>query len=222
MVLSLSELAKKFIKVKLFVLNGSELLILSIMARNIEFVLEEKIEKAMGVFWNKGYAGASLADLTEAMELNKSSLYNSFGDKHTLFIKCLKNYGELTKQDYVTAVSRGKTAIDKLGNIIDMIVRLSIERPNSCLGVKTSFELASEDEEVHALIKAGQGQIINIIQSLIEEAQAEGEIKTDRDAYVMAHFVFNSFAGLRQSYIISNHVGLLKKMANELKTFLII
>lgn len=190
------------------------------MARNIEFVPEEKIERAMHVFWCKGYTAASLTDLTKAMQLNKSSLYNSFGDKHTLFKECLKNYSKLAEHDYGSAISKRKSAISNLDKVIDTIVRLSIERPNSCMGVKTAFELASEDKEVQALIKAGNDKTINLIKSLIEQAQSDGDIKSGRDADTMAHFVFNSFAGFRQSYILGNNGKLVRKMGNELKAFM--
>ncbi len=194
--------------------------ICTVMARNIEFIPEEKIEKAMQVFWCKGYTAASLADLTEAMQLNKSSLYNSFGDKHTLFKECLKNYGKLTEKDYAAAIDKGINAISKLDNVIDTIVSLSTERPNSCLGVKTSFELASDDKEVHDLIKVGNDRTIGRIRCLMEQAQSEGDIRTERNVDTMAHFLFNSFSGLRQSFIIYEDAQLVLKMGNELKVFL--
>lgn len=190
------------------------------MARNIEFIPEEKIEKAMEVFWRKGYTATSLSDLTEAMQLNKSSLYNSFGDKHTLFKKCLENYGKLTDQDYSGALNKSNNALEKLYSIIDTIVSLSIKRPNSCLGVKTAFELASDDKEVCAIIKAGNDKTIRRIKSLIEQAQSEGFIKSEKDADTMAHFIFNTFPGLRQSYILYGKAQLVKKMGDELKSFL--
>jgi TetR/AcrR family transcriptional repressor of nem operon len=56
------------------------------MARNREFNEQEAIKRAMDVFWKKGYNGASMRDLTDAMQINSSSLYNSIGDKHKLFV----------------------------------------------------------------------------------------------------------------------------------------
>ncbi len=190
------------------------------MARNIEFIPEEKVSEAMHVFWNKGYTAASLSELTAAMKINKSSLYNSFGNKHTLFKECLKAYGKLVQQDYASAIQKGSNALEKLDNIINKIVEISTERANSCLGVKTSFELASKDKEINAVIKSGNDKTIGLITSLIKEAQINGKIGSNRDAETMAHFVFNSFSGLRQSYIIYGNTKLVKKMGNELKAFL--
>lgn len=190
------------------------------MARSIEFIPEEKIARAMHVFWSKGFAAASLSDLTGAMQLNKSSLYNSIGDKHTLFRECLKAYGRLVEKEYIGAAEQGDNAIQKLDSIIDYIEAISTERDNSCLGIKSSFEVATEDKEIRALIKAGNDKTIALLQSLIKEAQVNGQINTERDADTMAHFIFNSFSGLRQSYIIYGNRKLVKKMAAELKAFL--
>ena len=62
------------------------------MARCVEFNEVEKIEKAMNVFWEKGYNATSMQDLVDAMQINRSSLYNTIGDKHQLFMKCIGNY----------------------------------------------------------------------------------------------------------------------------------
>ena len=59
------------------------------MARNVEFNEENAIQKAMEVFWEKGFNGASLRDLTDAMKINSSSLYNTTGDKQELFVRCV-------------------------------------------------------------------------------------------------------------------------------------
>jgi len=70
------------------------------MARNIEFDEDKAIQKAMAVFWKKGFGGTTMRDLTEAMDINSSSLYNTIGDKHQLFVKCISNY---TKKGMVAA-----------------------------------------------------------------------------------------------------------------------
>lgn len=189
------------------------------MARPTEFIPEEKVIDAMNVFWSKGYTASSLTDLTSAMTINKSSFYNTFGDKFTLFKDCLKSYLELSLQEYVIAAKEGDTPSEKLDKIIDMIVKVTIERENACFSVKSSFELAATDEDIKHMIRSGHDQITGLIRSLIVEAQHHGSINTERDAELMAHFIFNSFAGLRQSFDIYRQVNLVKKMGQELKLF---
>src|SRR5262249_51745137 len=64
------------------------------MGRPTGFSTEKALEAAMRVFWQKGYEGASLTDLTRVMGINRSSMYAAFGDKETLFQKALKRYTE--------------------------------------------------------------------------------------------------------------------------------
>src|SRR5215472_8620817 len=64
------------------------------MGRPREFDEPAALEAAMRVFWEKGYEGTSLDDLTAAMGINRSSLYSSFGDKEALFGRVMAHYGE--------------------------------------------------------------------------------------------------------------------------------
>jgi len=190
------------------------------MARNIAFIPEEKVEKALQVFWEKGYAGTSLSDLTEIMGLNKSSLYNSFGSKYELFMEVLKAYALITERDYESAVEKGNSAIEKLDGIIDKIVELSTERKNSCLGIMTTFELGAKDKQVRSFLEVEQNKTIHLIESLVLEAQGVGDIDAHRDSAAMSRFIYNTFPGFRQSFIVHTDVKAVEEMASELKLYL--
>ena len=62
------------------------------MPRPKEFIPDDAIEKAMQVFWHKGYEATSMEDLLSAMDLNRGSLYDTFGDKRQLFLKVIDRY----------------------------------------------------------------------------------------------------------------------------------
>ena len=62
------------------------------MARPREFDIDEALERAMDVFWTKGYDGASLQDLLEAMNIARGSLYKAFQDKHSVYLAALDRY----------------------------------------------------------------------------------------------------------------------------------
>jgi AcrR family transcriptional regulator len=64
------------------------------MGRAREFDADEALDRAMTLFWSKGYDGTSLSDLTEAMGINRPSLYAAYGNKQELFRKALERYGE--------------------------------------------------------------------------------------------------------------------------------
>src|SRR5450755_342863 len=71
-----------------------------------EFDIEEALDRALRVFWRKGYEGASLPDLTAAMGINRPSLYAAFGNKEELFRKALDRYTEGTGSVWREALSR--------------------------------------------------------------------------------------------------------------------
>ncbi len=87
------------------------------MGRPRNFEVEEALENAMLVFWEKGYDGASLTDLTEAMNMSRPSMYSIFGNKEELFYKALDRYakgpasfwGEVRKE---TESTKGDRAAD--------------------------------------------------------------------------------------------------------------
>ena len=70
------------------------------MARNKAFEPEERLEKAKCLFWQKGYNATSMQDLVETMGLNRGSIYDTYGDKHSLFLQCLQSYTEGLFEDY--------------------------------------------------------------------------------------------------------------------------
>ena len=62
------------------------------MARPREFDRDGAVERAMSVFWRKGYAATSTDDLLRAMNIGRQSMYDTFGDKHRLYLEALEKY----------------------------------------------------------------------------------------------------------------------------------
>lgn len=115
------------------------------------------VEKAMTVFWQKGFEPASMADLISGMGITRGSLYNAFGGKEQLFVKALliydKNYSRalLAKVD---AVADPKKAIAVLFDTIVTEATTDIGK-KGCLLVNTASELTSRSEEINAIVRTG-------------------------------------------------------------------
>ena len=86
------------------------------MARTVEFNECEIIDKAMNVFWEKGYQATSMQDLVDAMQINRSSIYNTFGDKHQLFMKCISSYFDNAMLEIKEKVAKQSSAKQALIN----------------------------------------------------------------------------------------------------------
>lgn len=183
------------------------------MARNVEFNEQLAISKAMDVFWKKGYNGASMRDLTEAMGINSSSLYNTIGDKHQLFVKCIKHYTESRMEDarnFIQSISSPLKAIEKF---ISASAYTISNEPNSCLAIKTTFEMAATDPEVQKIMKADSDFTYNLILDLVNKAIEKEEISISKDAEMLTDYIINHFTGWHESYIIHQSKIRIQKMA---------
>lgn len=89
------------------------------MARNKDFDQDEVLIKAMNLFWYKGYNGTSMQDLVDGLGISRSSLYGTFGDKHTLFIKSLENYMNSAAEKFRKIVEQGSSAKESIRLMMD-------------------------------------------------------------------------------------------------------
>lgn len=186
------------------------------MARNIEFNEEVAIQKAMEVFWKKGYSGASMRDLTDAMQINSSSLYNSIGDKRQLFVKCIRNYTEGRMAEAKIHVATFKSPLKAIVSFINESVNTILYSNNSCLAIKTTFELAADDKDVQTILKNDSDFTNAFILDLVQKAMANQEINPDEDAEMISEYIVNSFTGWHESYILHRNPIKIKKMAKYL------
>jgi len=186
------------------------------MARNVEFDEERAIQKAMEVFWKKGYNGASMRDLTEAMQINSSSLYNTIGDKHQLFVRCITNYVHGRMEEASAHSSKIKSPLKAIIGMINDCVNTILYSDNHCLAIKTTFELAGTDPDIMALLKEDSDFTQVFLSNLIQKAIDQKEIVTEADAETIANFILSTFTGWHESYIIYKDPVRIKKMARYL------
>ena len=120
-----------------------------------EFCVDAALAAALRVFWSKGYEGASMADLTDAMGITKPSLYAAFGNKEALFNKALDLY-EREKADYMRAALDAPTARGVAERLMHGALDMYCcpENPNGCLGVITSVACGAEAECIREAVLA--------------------------------------------------------------------
>lgn len=183
------------------------------MARNVEFDEQLAISKAMDVFWRKGYNGTTMRDLTEAMGINSSSLYNTIGDKHELFIRSIKHYTETRMKEAIKQLEPIKSPIKAIEKFIQSSVYVITNEPNSCLAIKTTFEVATTDEQVQKIIKADNEFTYNLLNGLVEKAIEKGEITVSQDAAMLTDYIINHFSGWHEFFIIHKDQKRIRNMA---------
>ncbi|NPE45010.1 TetR/AcrR family transcriptional regulator [Sphingobacterium prati] len=186
------------------------------MARNVEFDEQLAVSKAMDIFWRKGYNGTTMRDLTEAMGINSSSLYNTIGDKHELFIRSIKHYTESRMKEAVKQLEPIKSPIKAIEKFIQSSAYTITNEPNSCLAIKTTFEVAATDEQVQKIIKADNEFTFNLLNGLVEKAIQKGEITISQDAAMLTDYIINHFSGWHEFFIIHKDKNRIKSMAKFL------
>lgn len=170
------------------------------MSRKKQFDIEEVKEKAMTAFWDNGYRATSLQDLVEAMGINRASLYDTFGDKYTLFIETLHNYNNNYVKPYI--VERIKTYSPRqavLGMFDDICDRAQAgEDRNGCLIINTALELSPHDKEVSKIVNSTFAYIEkSFFRKMIIRGQASGEISRSVVPSKASRILLSLFIGLR-------------------------
>lgn len=183
------------------------------MARNVEFDETAAIQKAMEVFWEKGFHGTSLRDLTEAMKINSSSLYNTIGDKQELFVKCVSHYTEIRRKDLQARENSEGSSLNRLKTYINDAVSVIIGGENGCMAIKTAFEAATDDQRVKDILKADSDFAYQFIRKNIAKAMEDGEISDEEDPELLADYFISTWTGWHESFLLHQDPVKIKKMA---------
>lgn len=167
------------------------------MARTKEFDREHALERAMQVFWRQGYEATSLADLLEAMGIARQSLYDTFGDKHALFLAALARYDEraITLRPCLASTGSVRRAFRELFE--GVIEESDQSKRRGCMGINSTVELARRDPAVAKFIAARQRGLEEQFFRLLERARQSGEIAASKDTRGLARFLVGALQGLR-------------------------
>ena len=151
------------------------------------FDTDTALEKAMQVFWQKGYEGASLADLTEAMGINRPSLYAAFGNKEELFRKALDRYGE-GPAAYVPEALAEPTARRVIEKLLTAGASLlgDPRNPRGCLAVQAALCCGDEAESARLAARSRRVMAQDKIRERFERAKAENDLPTEINACELA------------------------------------
>jgi len=169
------------------------------MARPRDFDEKEALEKALHLFWLKGYNGTSPQDLLDTLELSRSSLYRTFTDKHTLFLKALARYQEFTTSEIKKVIDPADTVKETIRKILELIAGavLTDEQHRGCFMLNSEIELSLHDPQVHEMVVKNDLEMEDIFYNLLKKGQQTGELSKSYDPRAMAGFFLNTAKGIR-------------------------
>jgi AcrR family transcriptional regulator len=157
----------------------------------------EALERAMYVFWKKGYEGTSMSDLTAAMEINPPSLYRTFGNKEALFWKALARYGE-GRAAYVMECLQEPTAFEVVKARLDGAVQTMTDprHPWGCLATQAAATCGDEGESVRRGLISVRAGTQAAMAERFERARAEGDLPEECDPKALACYISTLVLGI--------------------------
>jgi TetR/AcrR family transcriptional repressor of nem operon len=169
------------------------------MPKAKQFDEAEVLKAAQQVFCEKGYNGTSMDDLVQATGLSRSSIYDTFGDKHGLFLKTLNQYCTSEMGDMEQLLSKTDSPRKKIRLIFDDLVKkiLTDKEQKGCLLINVTMEMSCVDKTVSTMAMDNMEGIEQLFQSLVKEGQASGEIARKFPPRVLSRHLYNSLMGLR-------------------------
>ncbi|ANI79976.1 MULTISPECIES: TetR/AcrR family transcriptional regulator [Sphingobium] len=168
-----------------------------VRGRPREFDPEKALAAALEIFWRRGYEGASLAELTEAMGITKPSLYACFGNKESLFRKALDLY-ERDKLCYVKSALEAPTAKQVAERLLKgaLAMQCGNTDPKGCMGVISSVANTAHAECIRNEILARRASSDRALIERFERAQKEGDLPADVEPKALALYLTTMLQGL--------------------------
>jgi TetR/AcrR family transcriptional repressor of nem operon len=170
------------------------------MPRPREFDEQKAIDRALDVFWRKGYEATSMEDLLHAMGIQKGSFYNAFGSKREIYLKTLARYRELALEKGPQLVFQsGNDCLDSLEAFVHAMIEhvASSRNPQGCFFASAAMEMTANDRDVQKSVGQGFDVVTDIVAHMLEEAKRSGEIVTDADSKDVAVLFLSIGYGLQ-------------------------
>ena len=167
------------------------------MTRKREFNENETLKKIMELFWLQGYEKTSMNELVNYTKVHRKSIYDTFGNKHDLFVKALEYYRIKIGKQLLQKIANEKTILEKIKALFNYNSINNGEKSNGCLIVNASVELSLHDKYIQELVQSSFDETEKIIYQLLQQGQMSGEFSPTLDLDEMSQFIHNALIGVR-------------------------
>jgi TetR/AcrR family transcriptional repressor of nem operon len=171
------------------------------MVRQKEFDRTKVLDKALDVFWCRGYEATSMQDLVAHMGINRQSLYDTFGDKHALYLAALDRYAEIEGPKFVAplAQAHNETVKAALGRVFQAVVDEAVAggQQRGCFMVNAAIECLPHDQDIAMRVFSSVNGLETAFVAALKRAQANNELSAAQDVHAIARFLVNAVHGLR-------------------------
>jgi TetR/AcrR family transcriptional repressor of nem operon len=184
------------------------------MPRTKSFDQEQILDKATNLFWQQGYNGTPPQDILDTTGLSRSSLYDTFGDKHSLFLQCLQRYRDTETEFIINYLDGSENTAAAIRNIFHGAWAHTAKqrRQKGCLMVNSLNELGPHDPEVASIVQENRKAIEDAFHRAIRRGQQQSLISTSHQPRAFARYLINCLWGLT----VQIKLGIDKRTADDI------
>jgi TetR/AcrR family transcriptional repressor of nem operon len=185
------------------------------VARLKEFDEERAIDEAVDCFWARGYEATSVRDLADAMGIGGTSLYNAYGDKRALFVKCLERYANRSSRERMARLEEKHAPKEAIRAFLTEIIERSLKDRDckGCLLVNSALDVAPHDTAIGKAIAAYLDEIRDFFRRNIEAARRTGAVPKGVDAEALSGHLLGVLMGIRALARVKQERKLLESVA---------
>ncbi len=169
------------------------------MSRTKEFDPDAVLQRALELFWERGYEATSMADLVQHLGIARASIYATFGGKHDLYVQALDRYAQVRDPRVVEMLSQPGLVLPAVRALVEAYATetLDDERRRGCMVVNAAVELMPRDPEAARRVEASWDIIETALTSALTRARAQGEIPETKEPRALARFLLVVLQGIR-------------------------
>jgi TetR/AcrR family transcriptional repressor of nem operon len=164
-----------------------------------QFNKEKVLEAASHIFKQKGYNGTSIDEILKATGLSRSSLYDSFKDKHSLYLASLEYYNQQVHETYDTVDKKKLNGMQKIESLFKEVVNHLVDNPNDngCLMVNAAAEMSKQCEKTSYIVCNNKESIEHLFTIWLTDASDNNLVRLSKPPKVYGSFLFNTLCGLK-------------------------
>ncbi len=168
------------------------------MPRTREFDANEALDRAVALFWKKGFFDSSMDDLVKATGVSRYGIYGTFGNKREFFKASLRRYADRMVSEVQRPLRKRDASLAEIQECFATILQVagSDRGRLGCLICNTATEVAPHDDDVGRVVRGLYDECSRVFKKALENAQARGEIGKDRDISALASYLTGVMQGM--------------------------
>ncbi|WP_350292505.1 TetR/AcrR family transcriptional regulator [uncultured Croceitalea sp.] len=186
------------------------------MPRTKQFDKQEVLEKAMELFWEKGFHATSMQDLVTHLGINRASLYDTFGGKEALFESAFQLYRQTSTKHIQQLFKSEQNVRQGFKVLFEKAIEESLNDPckKGCFVVNTTTELIPGDVKIQRILLENKNNAETLFADYVQKGIANGQIDSAKDAKEIGLMLFTLFNGIRVLAKVDSNPSKLKKVVN--------